>query len=82
MVQKKPMSKRVNLQQDQSFYDVPLTSRSVKFTKFCGYDLIIRIKSYQSENDNSFHFLVTLWSVSVDKNTIYKINCSVYLLIT
>ena len=35
-----------------------------------GSDLIICIKCYKSENDNSFSFLVTLWSVFVAKNEI------------
>ena len=33
-----------NLQQDQMFYDVTLTSQSVNFAKFWGSDLIICIK--------------------------------------
>ena len=63
-------------------YDVTLTSKNVKFVKFWSSDLIICIKSYKSENDHSFHFLVTLWSVSVDKNEINEITFSVYLLMT
>ena len=54
----------------------------VEFAKFLGSDLIICIKSYKSEKDNSFHFLITLWSVSVAKNKINEITCSVYLLMT
>ena len=56
------------------FYDVT--------PKFWGFDLIICIKSNKSENDNSFHFLVTLRSVFVAKNKINKIICHVYLLMT
>ena len=56
-------------------YDVTLTSQSVKFGKFFDSDIIICVKSYKSENDNSFYFLGTLWSVSVTKNKRNKIAC-------
>ena len=50
------------------FSDVTMTSKNVKFATFWGSDLIIWINKNKSETDNSFHFLVTLWSVIVAKN--------------